>query len=157
MIFSYEQEQSCFIYIPYTRIKIKSNSVKHPPDDDTLILLVTLHVTVGIVSDSEDMRRELSDLFILVQLDLLACVYRQNLVRVNRHKDGPRICLSLRKKIIIIKSNLYNKKGSLLIRVQTDAGSISAETVNRLTGQQAVTVRFCRYSVSKIFLLYTIN
>ena len=45
-------------------------------DDDALVLPGPLHQGVAVVSDSEDVRRELSDLSLPVELDLLARVDR---------------------------------------------------------------------------------
>lgn len=54
-------------------------------DDDALVLAVAAHVRVRIVADREDVRRQLADLALFVQLDLVRSVDRQDLVRVHRH------------------------------------------------------------------------
>lgn len=65
------------------------------PDHYTLILSVSVHVRVAVVADREYVGRQLSDFTILVQLDLLRGVDRQNLVGV--HCDEDRAGVSLRK------------------------------------------------------------
>ena len=57
-------------------------------DDDALVLPRPLHQGVAVVSDSEDVGRELSDLSLPVQLDLLAGVDREDLVGIDGHQDG---------------------------------------------------------------------
>ena len=71
----------------------ESNPIPHPPDDNTLIVLVALHVVVRVVRDREDVRRHLSDLLVSVRLDVLRPVDRQDLVRVDGHEDRTRVCL----------------------------------------------------------------
>ena len=46
------------------------------PDNNTLVVLISLHVVVGVVGDGEDVRWELPDLLVSVQLDLFGCVDR---------------------------------------------------------------------------------
>ncbi len=60
----------------------------------TLVVLVAQHVVVGIVSDGEYVGRKLANLFVTVLLNLLGRVDRQDLVRVDCHKDcaGIRLC-----------------------------------------------------------------
>ena len=48
----------------------------YEPDNDALILAVSLHLGVAIVSDSEDVRRQFTDLALVVQFDLLTVVNR---------------------------------------------------------------------------------
>ena len=52
-----------------------------PGDDNALVLASSAHQGVTVVSDGENMRGQLSNLFLLVQLDLLSCIDRQNLKR----------------------------------------------------------------------------
>ena len=56
-----------------------------PGDDNALVLASSAHQGVTVVSDGENMRGQLSNLFLLVQLDLLSCIDRQNLKRY-KHK-----------------------------------------------------------------------
>ncbi len=60
-------------------------------DDDALILLRPLHQGVAIVSDGEDVRRQLADFLFPVQFDLLGRVNRQDLVRIHRDENGARV------------------------------------------------------------------
>ena len=65
-------------------------------DDDALVHPRPPHQRVAVVADGEDVRRQLADLLLLVQLDLLRRVDRQDLVRVHRHQDGPGVRLEER-------------------------------------------------------------
>ena len=58
-------------------------------DDDTLVLPRPLHQGVAVVPDGEDVRGQLAYLPLPVQLDLLAGVDGQDLVRIHSHQDGP--------------------------------------------------------------------
>ena len=62
-------------------------------DDDALVHPRPPHQRVAVVADGEDVRRQLADLLLLVQLDLLRRVDRQDLVRVHRHQDRPGVRL----------------------------------------------------------------
>ena len=62
-------------------------------DDDALVLPRAAHQRVAVVADGEDVGRELADLLLLVELDLLRGVDRQDLVRVHRNEDGARVRL----------------------------------------------------------------
>ena len=68
-----------------------------PADDYALVLPRPLHQRVAVVPDGEDVRRELSDLPLPVELDLLAGVDGKDLVRVHSHQDGPGKGLERRK------------------------------------------------------------
>ncbi len=57
-------------------------------DDHTLVPLTTLHEVVGIVSNGKDMWRLLSNLFVLVSVDVSLVVDGEQLVRVDGHQDG---------------------------------------------------------------------
>ena len=72
-------------------------------DDDALVLPRPLHQGVAVVSDSEDVRRELPDLSLPVELDLLAGVDWEDLVRIDRHKDGPGEGLEMENKLEYFK------------------------------------------------------
>ena len=63
------------------------------PDDDTLILAVSFHVCVGVVTDGKDVWRHFPDLLVSVGLDLLCRVDGQQLVGVDGHQDGACVCL----------------------------------------------------------------
>ena len=58
-------------------------------------MLVSLHVVVGVVGDSEDVRWQLPDLLVSVQLDLFGCVDREDLVGVDGHENRPCVCLKI--------------------------------------------------------------
>ena len=60
-------------------------------DDDALVLPRPLHqgVAVVVVPDGKDVRGQLPDLLLPVELDLLAGLDGENLVRVNCHQNGP--------------------------------------------------------------------
>ena len=62
-------------------------------DDDALVLERPPHERVAVVADGEDVRRQLPDLLLLVHLDLVGRVDRQDLVGVDRHQDGTRVRL----------------------------------------------------------------
>ena len=66
-------------------------------DDDALILPVPAHVRVRVVTDREDVRGQLADLALLVQLDLVGGVDRQYLVRVDGDQNRTGVCLKKRK------------------------------------------------------------
>ena len=51
------------------------HNVSHEPDDDTLILSVSLHTMVGVVCDSEYVRWLVTNLLVSVLIDLVGCVY----------------------------------------------------------------------------------
>ena len=68
-------------------------------DDDALVLPGPLHQGVAVVPDSEDVRRELSDLSLPVELDLLAGVDWEDLVGIDSNKDGPGEGLEIEKKL----------------------------------------------------------
>ena len=59
----------------------------HRPYNAALVLLVSLHVEVAVVCDGEDVRRQLADLLVGVQADLVGGVDGQQLVRVDGHQD----------------------------------------------------------------------
>lgn len=63
------------------------------PDYDALLLAVSVHVRVAVIADGEYVRRQLADLTVLVQLDLLRGINRQYLIRINGDQDGTRVCL----------------------------------------------------------------
>ena len=63
------------------------------PDNATLVPLVLLHVEVAAVGNGKDMRRQLTHMVPVVQLDLLHGVEGQHLERVHRHQDGACVCL----------------------------------------------------------------
>lgn len=66
------------------------------PDDAALVLVVSLHVEVTVVSDGKYVRRHLADLPVGVEADLVGSVNRQQLVRIDRHED--RACVRLHHK-----------------------------------------------------------
>ena len=70
-----------------------------PADDDALVLPGPLHQGVAVVPDSEDVRRELSDLSLPVELDLLAGVDWEDLVGIHSNKDGAGEGLEIEKKL----------------------------------------------------------
>lgn len=63
------------------------------PDDAALVTVVPLHVEVAVVSYGKDVRRHLADLLVGVQADLIGCVDRQQLVRVDGNQNGASIRL----------------------------------------------------------------
>lgn len=63
------------------------------PDDDALVLVESFHLGVAVVSDGEDVRRELSDLLLPVEFDLIRRVDREDLIRIHGHQDGSRVRL----------------------------------------------------------------
>lgn len=63
------------------------------PDDAALVLVVSLHVEVTVVSDGKYVRRHLADLPVGVEADLVGSVNRQQLVGIDRHED--RACVRL--------------------------------------------------------------
>lgn len=44
------------------------------PDDDTLILSKSFHMTVTVIANGENVRRQFSDFLIFIQLDLFSGV-----------------------------------------------------------------------------------
>ena len=63
------------------------------PNDNTLIMRFSLHVSVSIVCHSEDVWRELSKFPVLVFLDMFSVVDRKKLVRINCYQNGASVCL----------------------------------------------------------------
>lgn len=57
------------------------------PYNDTFVLLISEHITVGIVTNGKNMRRKIPDAASPVGLDLFGGVNRQYLVGVHRNKD----------------------------------------------------------------------
>lgn len=79
------------------------------PDDDALVVLVSLHIVVAVVGDGEDVRRHLTNPLVLVGMYLLGTVDWQHLIGVDGHQDGPRVCLPFRYillHIVIISSSI---------------------------------------------------
>ncbi len=58
-----------------------------------LIQLRPLHESVAVVADGEDVWRQLADLLLLVELDLLGRVDGQDLIWVHRDQNWARVCL----------------------------------------------------------------
>ncbi len=56
-----------------------------------------LHQAVAVVADSEDVWRQLPDLLLPVELDLLTGVDGEDLVRVHRHQDRAGVGLGMRR------------------------------------------------------------
>ena len=65
-----------------------------------LYLARPLHQAVAVVPDGEDVRGQLPDLLLPVELDLLAGVDGQDLVRVHSHQD--RASEGLQEGVIVI-------------------------------------------------------
>ena len=65
----------------------------HVPDDNTLILSITFHVSVAVVTNGKYVWWKLSNFTILVKFYLLSCVNWKNLVWIDRHQDGSSVCL----------------------------------------------------------------
>ena len=63
------------------------------PDDDTLVLLPSLHEVVGIVRNGKDVWRLLPNLLVSVLVDVLQVVDGEQGVWVDGHQDGARECL----------------------------------------------------------------
>ena len=70
-------------------------------DDDALVLPRAAHQRVAVVADGEDVGRELADLLLLVELDLLGRVDGQDLVGV--HRDQDRTSVGLQGKSLVRK------------------------------------------------------
>lgn len=67
--------------------------VSRLPNYYALILAVSVHMRVAVVTDGKYVRWQLSDFTILVEFDLLRSVNRQYLIRVDGDQDGARIRL----------------------------------------------------------------
>lgn len=65
------------------------------PDDNALILPVAIHVGIAVVADGKYVGRKFADLAVLVQLYLLGCVDRQDLVGVHGDQDRAGVCLRI--------------------------------------------------------------
>lgn len=65
----------------------------HTPDDAALVLVVTLHVEVTVVSDGEYVWRHLPDLFVGVEADLIWGVDGEQLVGIDCDEDRACVCL----------------------------------------------------------------
>lgn len=63
------------------------------PNYYALILAVSVHMRVTIITDGEYVRWQFSDFTILVKFDLLRGINRQYLVRIDGDQDGTRISL----------------------------------------------------------------
>ena len=63
------------------------------PDDAALVLAAATHVEEAAVCDGEDVRRQLAEAPVGVQVHLLRCVDGQQLVGVHGHQDGARVRL----------------------------------------------------------------
>lgn len=72
---------------------VKGEREQPLPDDTALVTVVPLHVEVAVVSYGEDVRRQLANLLVGVQADLISCVDRQQLVRIDGNKYGASIRL----------------------------------------------------------------
>lgn len=79
-----------------------------PRDDDALVLPGPPHQRVAVVSDGEDVRGKLANLLLLVQLDLLRCVDRQNLQTRHRYIIQT-YCTILRKNVSKRHENIVLK------------------------------------------------
>jgi len=66
------------------------------PDNYALVFSISPHVVVRVVADSEDMRRQFADLFVLVLLDVLGRVDRQDLIGVDSDQYRPRVRLHIK-------------------------------------------------------------
>lgn len=73
--------------------QVKDERDQPLPDDAALVTVVPLHVEVAVVSYGEDVRRQLANLLVGVQADLISCVDRQQLVRIDGNQYGASICL----------------------------------------------------------------
>lgn len=73
--------------------KVKGERDQPLPDDAALVTVVPLHVEVAVVSYGEDVRRHLANLLVGVQADLIRCVDRQQLVRIDGNQYGASIRL----------------------------------------------------------------
>lgn len=62
-------------------------------DNDTLILAISFHMGVRIISDRKDMRRKFAYLTFFVQLDLVGGIDGQDLIRINSHQNRTGVCL----------------------------------------------------------------
>lgn len=65
----------------------------HTPDDAALVLVVTLHVEVTVVSDGEYVWRHLPDLLVGVEADLIWGVDGEQLVGIDCDEDRACVCL----------------------------------------------------------------
>lgn len=74
------------------------------PDDAALVLVVALHVEVAVVGDGEYVWRQLSNLLVGVEADLVSGVNGEQLVGIDRHQDGACVCLWKRHKTFILVS-----------------------------------------------------
>ena len=62
-------------------------------DDNTLVTLLPTHEVISVVCNGEDVWRLFSNSFSGVLHDLFLIIDRQQLVRIDSHKDGPCVCL----------------------------------------------------------------
>lgn len=58
------------------------------PDNDTLVTLASFHEVVGVVCDGKDVRRHLSNLLVLIFLDVFLAVDGVDLIRVDGHQNA---------------------------------------------------------------------
>lgn len=91
------------------------------PDDDALVVLVSLHIVVAVVGDGEDVRRHLTDPLVLVGLDLLGTVDWQHLIGVDGHQDGPRVCLPFRYMPLHSVTTCYSITVTMLSSIKSSA------------------------------------
>ena len=103
------------------------------PDNNTLVLFVSLHVIVRIVSDGENVWRQFTDLLFFVQLNLFSSVDRQNLVRIDCHKNRTSVRLEINNTINIIVV-FHASKGWTAASQQhkVDSGTFIDIIINRL-------------------------
>lgn len=91
------------------------------PDDDALVVLVSLHIVVAVVGDGENVRRHLTDPLVLVGLDLLGTVDWQHLIGVDGHQDGPRVCLPFRYMPLHSVTTCYSITVTMLSSIKSSA------------------------------------
>lgn len=68
------------------------------PDNDALIVAISLHVSVSVVPDCEYVRRKFSDFLIFIQFNLFRRVDGQDLIRIHGHQNGSGVGLEMRTK-----------------------------------------------------------
>lgn len=57
-------------------------------NDNALVLTISLHIRVRIVTNCENVRRQFANFPLFIQFDLIGCINRQNLVWIYSYQNG---------------------------------------------------------------------
>lgn len=98
------------------------------PNDDTLILSITVHMGVTVVTDGKYVRWKLANFTILVKFDLLGRVDWKYLIGIDSHEDRTGVSLRKKKKKTTKLKNLSSSEfnhNALLMMIMMLIGQLT--------------------------------